>query len=128
MKYTIPLWAIVLLLGANVFFGHPATTKSFGTTNIPLNVPLTQGAVLCGNNTSTLLVATSTSGRNFMTISNDSPVTVFIGFGYSASINKGLMLNASTTYTLNANNTYTGAIYCTGLGAAASTTYSDSNS
>lgn len=89
---------------------------------------MTQGSALCGNNTSTLLMATSTSGRNFATISNDSPISVFIGFGYSATSNKGLLLNASSTYTLDSSHSYAGAIYCTGLGAAASTSYSDSNS
>lgn len=121
---------MVLLLGAASAFGYFWTRPqvSFGTSSIAINTPMTQGGVLCGNNTSTLLMATSTSGRNFATISNDSPVAIFIGFGYKATPNQGLMLNASSTFTLDATHSYTGAIYCTGLGATASTSYSDSNS
>lgn len=120
----------MLLLSATGVVGYWWTKPgvSFGTSGIAINVPMTQGGVLCGNNTSTLLLATSTSGRNFATISNDSSISVFIGFGNKATSNNGLLLNASSTFTLDATHSFAGAIYCTGLGATASTSYSDSNS
>lgn len=119
--------ALVLALGFGIY-SSIAPKHLFGTTDIPINLPMTKGGVLCGNNTSTLLIATSTSGRNYMTISNASAVAVFLGFGYSAAAYQGTLLSASSTITLDSTKSYTGAIYCLGLGATATTTYSDSNS
>ncbi len=118
--------AIIAVFGFAVLT-HKQSPVSFGGV-VPINKPLTSGAVLCGNGVSTLLVATSTSGRNFMTISNASGINVFLGFGYSATNYQGTMLAASSTLTLNNTGTYTGAIYCSALGGTATTTYSDSNS
>lgn len=84
------------------------------------------GGVLCGNASSTLMVATSTSGRNLMYISNDSPVSIFLGFGKDVKNNTGVLLNASSTIKFDSSGSYGGAIYCSGLGATASTTFSES--
>ena len=124
-KIIITIIVLAILVGGYFAF---RPTQKLGTINIALNSPMTSGAVLCSSSTSTLLVGTSTSGRNFMTISNASAVNVFLGFGYSAAEYKGTMLAASSTMILDATHSYTGAIYCIGLGAAATTTYSDSNS
>jgi hypothetical protein len=128
-KIIITIIVLAVLIGVYFVIKSGFTPPhTLGTLNIALNSPMTSGAVLCSSSTSTLLVGTSTSGRNFMTISNASGVNVFLGFGYSAAEYQGTMLAASSTLILDATHSYTGAIYCIGLGANATTTYSDSNS
>lgn len=127
LKDTIILAALIVMLAATALAIYQLEPKTaFGTTDIPQNTPMKQGGVLCGNASSTLLVATSTSGRSFMTISNDSAAAIFIGFGNSAAVDTGTMINASSTMTLDSTHSYTGAIYCAAKGTTASTTFSDS--
>lgn len=123
----IAILASLVLFGGGYMLYKPAKT-AYGTTNVTLYTPFKSTGVLCGSNTSTLLVATSSSGRNLITISNASAQTVFLGMGVPAVAYQGTMLAASTTMTLNANGSYGGAIYCLGLGATASTSISDSQS
>ena len=129
MNYKNLIIALVVIVVVAVgfgMFGHQKSVVSFGNA-VPINAPLKSGGVLCGT-TSTLLMATSTSGRNFATITNIGSTIVYLGFGYSAADYSGTALAASGgTIVLDSTKTYTGAIYCISP-TAASTTYSDSNS
>ena len=129
MKYIYTLiivLIIVLIIGVGAYSLLKPTAK-FGTTDIPINRPMTSTGVLC-NTTSTLLVATSTTGRNFATITNIGGTIVYLGFGNSAALYTGtaLAINGGTIK-LDSTASYTGAIYCISP-TAASTTVSDSNS
>lgn len=84
------------------------------------------GGVLCGNASSTLMVATSTSGRQLAYISNDSPFPVYLGFGKDVRNDTGVLLNASSTIKFDSSGSYGGSIYCSAQGGVASTTFSDS--
>lgn len=84
------------------------------------------GGTLCGNASSTLMVATSTSGRNLLYISNDSPVSITLNLGKDVASSTGVLLAASTTMRMDATGSYAGAIYCMGIGGNASTTWADS--
>lgn len=100
---------------------------AYGTINIAINKPMTSGSVLCGNASSTLLVGTSTSGRNLMYISNASPLSVFLGLGKDiTATTTGVLLPASTTMRFDSTGSFAGAIYCEGNGGTATTTFSDS--
>lgn len=83
------------------------------TTNYnPLQAgTITNTGVLCGS-TSTLLLATSSAGRPYVSISNLSSQAVYLGFGNSASLFQGIMIPASTTKEFSTNSIYLGAIYC----------------
>ena len=105
----VALIAITLFTG--MYFG---TTKSFGdvTNYNPIQAgQVTNTGVLCGT-TSTLLMATSSAGRPFVSISNLSAIAVYLGFGNSAALFQGKMIPASTTIELSTNSIYMGAIYC----------------
>lgn len=127
MKYIYTSFIALCLVVAGFWFFSSQPQQAFGTTNVPIYAPVKSTGVLC-TTSSTLLVATSTSGRNLITISNDSANAVFLGLGVAAVAYQGTMIPASTTLTFNSNGTYAGAIYCLGLGASASTSVSDSQS
>lgn len=104
--------------------GHQSQTK-FGDTSIqPIYSPLKNSGVLCPNGASTLLVATSTN-PGYLRITNMTAQTVFLGMGVPAASSSGVMLAASSSIEFNQTNFFGGAIYCLGYGAAASTTYAE---
>jgi hypothetical protein len=127
-KIIITIIVLAVLIGGYFAFRPTSKPVSLGdVNNNPINRPMTSGGVLCGT-TSTLLLATSTSGRNFATITNIGTTIVYLGFGYSAANYQGTALAVSGgTITLDSSKSYQGAIYCISP-TAASTTYSDSNS
>ena len=84
---------------------------------------VTNTSVAC-NTTQTLLLATSSAGRPFVSISNNSAYTENLGLGNSAVANSGIMIPASTTITLNQNSIYLGQIMCIATGGIATTTMS----
>jgi hypothetical protein len=128
MKTKNILLTVLGLIVAFTFVGEylSATAARADGTNFSIAVPMTATSTLCGT-TPTLLLGTSTSGRNFATISNLSGIAVYLGFGNTATLYKGTAVFASSTLILDsANHTYTGAIYCIST-ASASTSASDSN-
>lgn len=110
-----------------IYFYAFSLQSAKATSNIAQYIPMKSGAVLCPSGASTLLLATSSSGRNLAYLSNDSGTGVFLGFGVPAATSTGTLLNASTTIRMDATGSYAGAIYCLGYGANATTSYSDSN-
>lgn len=121
---------ILAIVGVVAYLG-PKESATFGdTTNYnPLpSTYLNDSGVLC-TTSSTLLLATSTSGRPIITLSNDSANAVFLGMNSSGSAKtyQGLMIPASSTITLNHDSLYLGAIYCIGLGGNATTSISGIN-
>lgn len=130
-KIIITIIVLAVLIGGYFAFRPAPAPKpnliSLGdVVNNPINQPMTKGGVLC-NTSSTLLMATSSSGRNFATITNIGATIVYLGFGYSAANYQGTALSTGQTFTFDSTHSYTGAIYCISP-TAASTTYSDSNS
>ena len=123
-KIIITIIVLAVLVGG--YFAFRPTQKLGDVSNNPINSVMKQGGVLC-NTTSTLLMATSSSGRNYATITNIGATIVYLGFGYSAADYQGTALPANTTLTMDSTHSYTGAIYCISP-TAASTTYSDSQS
>lgn len=116
--------AVVLVIGAFVFVQN--TNTRFGDVQSYNPLPSTfvsDTGVLCAN-TSTLLLATSSAGRPFLQISNDSASAVFLGMNSSgiAKVYQGVMIPASTTVSLTPS--YLGSIYCISLGSSASTSLS----
>lgn len=127
LQRPLNILALVAVLLAFYFYSF-SLQAAHATNSIAITAPMTSGSALCGNASSTLLFATSTSGRNLAYISNDGSAAVFLGLGVPAVVNKGVLLNASTTMRFDATGSYAGAVYCAGLGANASTSWSDSNS
>lgn len=127
---TLQLPLSILSIGAillTFYFYAFAIQPAHATNSIAEYVPMTQGAILCPSGASKLLLATSTSGRNLAFISDDSAVGVYLGLGVPAATSTGVLLNASSTMRMDATGSYAGSIYCMSAGAAATTSYSDSN-
>ena len=107
------LAVIAVLTGVSVFKTVPSaqTQTKFGDVSNynTMSVPTASG-VLCGN-TSTLLLATSSAGRPFVSISNLSATNVYVGYD-SASLYTGIMIPASSTITMNQNSINYHALYC----------------
>jgi hypothetical protein len=119
---------VVVATGAFLVF-HPTSTAKFGdTTNynpLPYN-PVSTG-VLC-NTTSTLLLATSSAGRPFVSISNLASNAIYISENNTpAAAYTGIMIPASTTITLSQISNYLGAINCIAPSGTASTSISAVN-
>lgn len=113
---------VVVATGAFLVF-HPTSTAKFGdvTNYNQMSVP-TAGGILCGT-TPTLLVATSSAGRPFVSISNlSSSAAIYVGYG-TAALYTGIMIPASTTITMNQNSINYSALYCI-AGSSASTSLS----
>lgn len=91
----------------------------------PLPASPTETGVLCGTSQVQLL-ATSSAGRPFASISNLAGFAIYLGFGNSATLYKGIMVPASTTITLNQGALYLGQIMCIST-ASASTSISAVN-
>lgn len=125
----LPILTVLAVVALSLCVGYLShvPVKDFGTTNVAIYTPVKSTGVLCGT-TSTLLVATSTTGRNLFTVSNDSAQSVFLGLGVPAVAYQGTLVAASSTWVMNSNGSYAGSIYCMGLGVAASTSVSDSQS
>ena len=126
-KYTgfgfIAALALVALF-AVLYMGRPATPQTFGQVSPTMFSPMTNTGTLCTSGASTQIVATSTS-RQFISISNQSAYTIFLGLGVPAATSSGITLFASTTIQLNETNLYGGAIYCLAVGGNASTTVAE---
>lgn len=123
---TIIAFALVALILYFYSFTHVKFAEA--TSNVPIFAPVNTGSTLCGNASSTLVVATSTTGRNMMLFSNDSAQAIYLGLGTAAVADKGVMVSASSTLRFDSNASFAGAIYCTSKGTTASTSWSDSNS
>ena len=99
--------------------------KVYGDTTIQPNyAPMNDTGVLCGNGSSTLMLATSTS-RSFLRISNISQGNIYYGFGQPAATSTGGVLFASSSMEFNQSNMYSGAIYCLATTANATTTIAE---
>jgi len=60
--------------------------------------------------TSSIVLATDTN-RKYARFQNDSDTTIYLAHGTTATVNKGIRLNANGgEYEINLNNRYTGAI------------------
>lgn len=117
----VAAFAIILAVysfGRGDVVNATASQATYGVSN---NV-----GVLCGNASSTLLMATSTSGRQLAYISNDSSLAIYLSFGKDAKNDTGILLNASSTIKFDSSGSYGGSIYCSAQGGTASTTFSDS--
>lgn len=122
-------YSIFLLIGIALvlyFYAFSTPKQAHATINESVS-SMTSSSTLCASNTSTLLIATSSSGRNLAFISNDGATAVFLGFGVPAVNYKGYLLSASSTLRFDSVGSFSGAIYCSGLGANASTSIEDSN-
>lgn len=78
-------------------------------------------STMCYNGVSSLLAATSTNGRPFMRITNIGSAAIYLGLGVPARVYNGLSITASSSFEMNQTNNFSGAIYCAGQGANAST-------
>ena len=117
-KILITIVATVVILVGAVFVVKtlvPSSTGKFGdTTNYnPLPYAPTNSSVLCAT-TPTLLLATSSAGRPFVSISNISAQGIYLGFNNTAALYQGMMIPASTTITLPQGSIPMNAIYCIG--------------
>lgn len=126
---TIPsLVALVIIVLFLYFYSLSHVKFAEATSNVAIYAPVNSGSTLCGNASSTLVVATSTTGRNMMLFSNDSAQAIYLGLGTAAVADKGVMVSASSTIRFDSNASFAGSIYCTSKGATASTSWSDSQS
>lgn len=100
------------------------TPTALGDINAnPIYAPANNTGILCAN-TSTLLIATSTS-RNMLVVSGDSIHTVYLSLGTPAVMDQGIVLNASSSVIFDSTRLFAGAIYCISS-TNASTTLSES--
>lgn len=83
-------------------------------------VTATSSKETVASTTSSQILATSTS-RLWANISNLSGTAITCRFdgGAPASLNRGILINASSTYEINANNLYLGSVDCISQGATA---------
>ena len=116
-KILITIVATVVILVGAVFVVKtlvPSSTGKFGdTTNYNPLVSPTSTSVVCAT-TPTMLLATSSAGRPFVSVSNLAAQAIYLNYGNTAALYQGIMVPASTTITLNQSSTYLGAIYCIG--------------
>jgi hypothetical protein len=117
------LAGVIIATGAFLVF-KPTTSSKFGdvTNYNQMSLP-TAGGVLCGT-TPTLLMATSSAGRPFVSISNlSSTAAIYVGYG-TAALYTGIMIPASTTVTMNQLSINYSALYCiAGTNASTSLSY-----
>lgn len=113
MKTTFALIATVALivLGTLLFLEKSSSTpaQTFGDINRLTNV--TNTSVACG--TSDTLVLATSSGRQYVAITNTSATPVYLALGTTAVGSNGIYLGASGgAFEINQDNLFTGAIHC----------------
>ena len=125
LTITSTLTGLALIALALYFWSFSVTQYAHATVNESVS-KMTNGGTLCGNASSTLMMASSTTGRNLAYISNDSPLSIELSFGRDAASSTGYLLAASSTLRMDSVGSFSGSIYCYGIGGAASTTWADS--
>lgn len=102
-----------------------STSAVLGSTEqVRFNSANTQTGILVGTG-STLILATS-SARQYAILVNDSPIyTIYLSMnkGAPAALYSGIALKPGTSFTINANNGYIGAIYGIATTSATTTVY-----
>ncbi len=133
-RLKLPIEAIVVvLIAALVIWGlsarisnkfnspEPSATMIPQITEIPpikvgavdpneLLEPITAARVHVASASSTVIAA-STSFDNYVVISNDSPFTIYLGFGDPASKGWGYPLRSNEKFTINHDNLFNTDIY-----------------
>lgn len=134
MKNTIAIILLTAVLVAGGMFAlehrsaSQAPVKDPSLGEIGLNrftVAPTNTSVLCGQ-TSTLVIATSTS-RGYLAIVNDASSTpIYLAIGRPAVLNKGIRLSAAggSYEMLPSDNLFTAAVYCIASAPSTSTVVS----
>ncbi len=120
--------AAVLLLGGLYTGLHLSQSQTLGDAtsggsggNVRYTKAPTNSIASCST-ASTLVLATSTA-RQYVAIVNDSATTTYLGLGVAAVGSNGIRLNANGgSYELDANNLFTGAIYCISSSTSATVT------
>ena len=116
---------VVILIGG-LFFATGKESLVGGSQNYAFkgNQVYTSGVTLTATTTRVLA---SNTGRQFAVITNTSANTMYLAFLSASTVTAAsttaltaytIPLVASSSYTINASNLYTGAIYATGTAAS----------
>ena len=110
----ILLITTLLFITALFVMGNKSVEK-FGTVSDlnPWSITTTVSSVSIGPLSSTRVVASS-SARQYVLLSNSASQTIWCNLSdASSTANNGFLIAATSTYTINASNLYTGSIQCT---------------
>lgn len=111
MKNTIITIVSVAIAASAFMFAYEQRSQSPSLGELNRFTSVTNTAVACG--TSDAVVLATSTGRQYVAITNTSATPVYLALGAAAVGSRGIYLGASGgAFEINQDNLFTGAIHC----------------